>query len=152
MNDTVILLLFTFAFGTIIGAYYGTIEYRVRNDAPLFTKDCYCPSCRHILPLKYQIPIISWIMLKGKCKFCNSKISPIYPLVESGFAVYYTILFVFLHNHPILMTAIWIVTIAAVLLTRCNGNYKTAFIGIRRFSIFNIIYGSLLTIITVATL
>ena len=44
-----ILFLCTVVFGSIIGAYSGTAQYRIQYDKPLITKECFCPSCGHTL-------------------------------------------------------------------------------------------------------
>ena len=54
-----VLLICTLVFGSIIGAYFTTAEYRIRFDKPLITKDCYCPECGHVLSGLHQIPVIS---------------------------------------------------------------------------------------------
>ena len=61
-----VLLICTLVFGSIIGAYFTTAEYRICFDKPLITKDCYCPECGHVLSGLHQIPVISWIALTGK--------------------------------------------------------------------------------------
>ena len=76
-----VLLICTLVFGSIIGAYFTTAEYRIRFDKPLITKDCYCPECGHVLNGLHQIPVISWIALGGKCHYCGTKIPLRYPLI-----------------------------------------------------------------------
>ena len=85
------LLLTSAVFGTTMGAYFCTMQYRIHEDLPLVTSDCICPACGHRLTLFHQIPIISFILLKGKCRFCRAPISPRYPLTEAAFLIYYTL-------------------------------------------------------------
>jgi prepilin signal peptidase PulO-like enzyme (type II secretory pathway) len=49
-----------------------------------------CPHCRHELAPKDLVPVLSWLFLKGKCRYCRKPISPQYPLVELAGAVLYT--------------------------------------------------------------
>lgn len=41
-----------------------------------------CPHCHHLIPATENIPVLSWLMLRGKCSACHTKISPRYPVVE----------------------------------------------------------------------
>lgn len=59
------------------------------TPAPLDTSELnlslprsHCPKCKSLIPFWYNIPLLSWIMLKGKCHHCNTKISARYPLIE----------------------------------------------------------------------
>ena len=65
MSDNIFfgfLLLTSLIFGTTMGAYFCTMEYRIRNDLPIITADCFCPSCGHRLPLIHQVPIIYLVL------------------------------------------------------------------------------------------
>ncbi len=53
-----LLFLCTLLFGGIVGAYFTTADYRIRNNLPLITSQCYCPACGHILALTHQIPTL----------------------------------------------------------------------------------------------
>ena len=84
-----ILFISSSLFGLFLGAYYGTMEYRIRSNLPLVTAGCFCPSCGHSLPLRHQIPVLGFLFLKGKCRFCHAPIPLRYPLTEGGFLLYY---------------------------------------------------------------
>jgi leader peptidase (prepilin peptidase)/N-methyltransferase len=85
-----------FIFGTIIGSFLNVVIYRVpRNESVVFPSSR-CPKCGSKLKPWHNVPLISWIFLKGKCAFCNEKISVRYPIIEllSGFlavAVFYNL-------------------------------------------------------------
>lgn len=73
-----------FGFGTIIGSFLNVIIYRVPAGLSLIKPGSHCPNCsRPIKPLE-NIPIISFILLRGKCKGCKHQISFQYPLVEAA--------------------------------------------------------------------
>ena len=76
-------------FGVVIGGFANTLEYRTRSDLNIFTNDCYCPSCGSKLRLTDQIPVVSYLLLGGRCRVCREKISPRYPLVEAGTTLIY---------------------------------------------------------------
>ena len=77
-----LLFIFIFLCGLCWGSFLNVVAYRIVNDKPFFTKRSYCTSCQHIIPWYYNIPIFSWILLKGKCCYCKNRISFVYPLIE----------------------------------------------------------------------
>jgi len=76
------LRFFLFAFGTIIGSFLNCLIYRLEKGESFLRGRSYCPHCKHILTFKDLIPILSFILLKGRCRYCKEKISIQYPLVE----------------------------------------------------------------------
>ncbi|MBQ8509991.1 MAG: prepilin peptidase [Clostridia bacterium] len=75
--------------GLVMGAYTNTLEYRLRSGMSMVEKDCHCTSCGCVLQLRDQIPLLSWLMLRGRCRNCGAPISPRYPLVEGGVMLLY---------------------------------------------------------------
>lgn len=75
--------------GLVMGAYTNTLEYRLRSQKNITDSVCRCTSCGGKLSIFDQIPVISWVILRGKCRNCNSKISIRYPLVEGGTMMWY---------------------------------------------------------------
>lgn len=80
------LLFLAFVFGLIAGSFLNVVIYRLRNDLPISGRS-FCPECKTILKWYDLIPILSFIFLKGCCRYCHKKISWQYPIVEvlSGF-------------------------------------------------------------------
>ena len=77
------LIIIFFVLGIIFGSFYNVVAFRLSNGGSLVKpKRSYCPSCNHTLNNKDLIPILSFILLKGKCRYCKSKISYFYPLME----------------------------------------------------------------------
>lgn len=144
------LFLCTLIFGSIIGAYFGTADYRIRHEQALFTSHCYCPHCNHVLAGIHQIPIISWILLKQKCYYCHTPISIRYPLIEASFLLYYGITFLLLWSHLSLLLGIWFTFLCILILLRCQGHFLWAMKGIGIFAGFHIFYGFLLFIVYIA--
>lgn len=142
----VILLLGTMCFGSIMGAYFGTAEYRIRTRQPLVTAYCYCPECSHSLPLLHQIPVISWIFLRGRCHFCSNPIPLRYPLIEGGFLLYYGLTFALLWTHPLMLPLAWMAFVIPLLLFRCHPN-RFLGKGILIFTCYHAVYGLILLII-----
>lgn len=74
-----ILILFT---GIIIGSFLNVCIYRIPNKESIAYPPSNCTNCGEELKPWDLIPILSFIFLKGRCRYCNEKISIIYPLVE----------------------------------------------------------------------
>jgi Type II secretory pathway, prepilin signal peptidase PulO and related peptidases len=82
-----LFLVISFLFGLITGSFLSCVIYRLRKKESFIKGRSYCPNCKHILSWKDLIPVVSFILLKGKCRYCQKKISLEYPLIElsSGF-------------------------------------------------------------------
>ncbi|MBQ8604756.1 MAG: prepilin peptidase [Oscillospiraceae bacterium] len=131
------MLIISVLFGAIIGAYTTTVDYRVRNDLPIVTADCYCPSCGHRLPLHHQFPVISWILLKGRCGFCNEAIPARYPVIEMGYTVFYTAAFCMFSAQPTVFCLLWFGFSCTVLCIRGRGHTKPLIKAIFHMTIYH---------------
>ncbi len=150
VSQLILLHLTTLCFGAIIGAYCGTIDYRIRENLPLITKDCFCPTCNHVLPGKDQIPILGWLMLGGKCRFCHTAIPKRYPIIEGGFSLFYLLSFVILHQKTAAMLILWLLFITSILVLRSKGHVASLLKGLGIMYIYHLLYGFLLYIIICA--
>ncbi len=124
------LFLTSTLFGLIMGAYYGTIEYRIRKNLPLITSDCFCPSCGRTLPLRHQIPLLSFLLLKGRCRFCRAGIPLRYPMIEGGFMFYYSVCFLIFYRMPVVYLILWYIFICILLFARCQRQYRSLMKGL----------------------
>lgn len=82
-----------FLFGLSVGSFLNVVIYRMPRDLSVIYPPSTCPSCKNRIKWYDNIPVVSYIYLGGKCRFCGSKISLKYPLVElltgiSAVAVY----------------------------------------------------------------
>ena len=71
-----------FAIGASIFSFLNVIIYRLPRKIQFVGGSSMCTSCHHELETKDLIPIISWLSLKGKCRYCGEKISARYTIVE----------------------------------------------------------------------
>jgi len=82
-NVEFLIGLYIAIFGCCIGSFLNVLIYRIPKKIPFWKGRSYCPSCKtQIKPLD-MIPILSYLILRGKCRKCNSSISKRYPLVET---------------------------------------------------------------------
>lgn len=79
--ETFIIIIF-FLIGTIMGSFYHVVATRLSNDESIIYPGSHCPRCKHPLKWYENIPIISYLLLKGRCKSCNSKIPISYLVTE----------------------------------------------------------------------
>ena len=75
-------MLFVFIFGLLFGSFLNVVILRIPKEESVVFEGSYCYSCGEKLKPWHNIPLFSWIFLRGKCSFCKSKISIQYPLVE----------------------------------------------------------------------
>ncbi|MGB9602584.1 MAG: prepilin peptidase [Limisphaerales bacterium] len=71
-----------FAFGCIVGSFLNVCIYRLPRGESIVNPPSHCPVCNWQIPWYYNIPLVSYIWLGGKCYNCGSKISPRYIIVE----------------------------------------------------------------------
>ena len=89
-------LLAAFAIGLIFGSFLNVLTYRIPLGISLFNPiGSECPHCQHKIKWYENIPVISYVFLKGKCSNCSERISIIYPVVELTTGV----VTVLLYNH-----------------------------------------------------
>ena len=88
-----IWLTFIFFFGCCIGSFLNVVIYRLPKDKSLVTPPSSCPSCDERIRFYDNIPIVSWVVLGGKCRYCKERISPRYFFIELLTALLFTGLF-----------------------------------------------------------
>ena len=79
--ETIIYILI-FIIGTLFGSFYTLAIYRIPKKQDITHTRSYCPKCDHKLGFFDMIPILSYIFLGGKCKYCKEKIRPRYLILE----------------------------------------------------------------------
>jgi leader peptidase (prepilin peptidase) / N-methyltransferase len=70
------------ALGAVIGSFLNVVVYRLPRGESLVTPGSHCPSCEHAIAPVDNVPVVSWLLLRGRCRQCGARISPRYPLVE----------------------------------------------------------------------
>lgn len=99
--------LLIFIFGSIVGSFLNVCIYRMPREESIIVPGSRCALCKKPIPWYDNIPLISYILLKGKCRFCSQKIAPRYFLVELITAIIFASLFArFDFNYMFLVYAI----------------------------------------------
>jgi len=76
------IAMIVFIFGSMIGSFLNVVIYRIPKGESIVFPSSKCQSCQNSLKWWHNIPIFSWLFLRGKCYFCKEKISAQYPIVE----------------------------------------------------------------------
>jgi leader peptidase (prepilin peptidase) / N-methyltransferase len=75
-------LAFAAPLGLMIGSFLNVVAYRLPRGESVVTPPSHCPGCDTQIKPWDNIPLLSWIFLRGRCRSCRERISPRYPLVE----------------------------------------------------------------------
>jgi leader peptidase (prepilin peptidase) / N-methyltransferase len=73
--------------GVIVGSFLNVVAYRLPRHESLITPASHCPQCATPVKPYDNIPVLSWLLLRGRCRSCGAHISARYPLVEAGTAL-----------------------------------------------------------------
>ena len=87
------IILF-FIIGIIFGSFYNVVGYRVPKGESLLYPSSHCTKCNHTLGALELIPMLSFIIQKGKCKNCKAKISWFYPIFEFSSGILFALSYI----------------------------------------------------------
>jgi len=88
-----LLQIFSAILGAVVGSFLNVCIYRIPSGKSIVFPASHCPACKHPIKFYDNIPIISYLMLRGKCRHCSKRISPLYPVIELLSAVMSVLLF-----------------------------------------------------------
>ncbi len=77
------IYIFLFIIGAILGSFYNVVIHRLPEGKSIVNPPSHCPKCKKPIRWYDNIPILSYIFLRGRCRYCKERISPIYPFVET---------------------------------------------------------------------
>ena len=78
--------------GLLIGSFLNVVIWRVPRGESLVSPPSHCPGCERPVRPRDNVPVVSWLLLKGRCRDCDEPISARYPLVELLTAAVFTAL------------------------------------------------------------
>lgn len=85
---------FALVLGAVVGSFLNVVILRLpREDVSIAYPASHCPRCRHPLSWWENIPLLSYLVLRRRCRSCRASISWMYPLVEAAMAVFSAVLF-----------------------------------------------------------
>ncbi len=84
-----------FILGLIFGSFVNSLVWRLHKKKDLFKARSQCVHCAHQLAAADLVPVLSWLALQGRCRYCGQKISWQYPIVEITLAAVFILSYVF---------------------------------------------------------
>ena len=94
-----ILIIWLALLGVAIGSFLNVVIHRLPKDESLFRPRSRCPRCGNCIAWYDNIPLLSYAVLRGRCRSCGRAISPRYPIVEAVTAILTVTLWVFCRRH-----------------------------------------------------
>ncbi|GAC1323690.1 MAG: A24 family peptidase [Mycobacteriales bacterium] len=88
----VIIVVFAALLGLLIGSFLNVVVWRVPQGQSIVSPPSHCPACDAAVRPRDNLPVLSWLLLRARCRDCKARISVRYPLVELGTAVVFAIL------------------------------------------------------------
>ena len=114
-----IVAFFFFLLGTIVGSFTNVLIWRIPRGESIVFPGSHCPKCGAKIKFYDNIPILSYIILGGKCRNCSSKISIKYPLIESFVGIAYLLTYLLYPAAPFIETIQMILIIPIFLAISC---------------------------------
>lgn len=93
--DEIWIQIIIFLLGLAIGSFLNVCIYRIpRSDMSICSpRRSFCPECKQSIKFYDNIPLLSYLILRGKCRHCKAKISVLYPIVELATAMLFLVMF-----------------------------------------------------------
>jgi leader peptidase (prepilin peptidase)/N-methyltransferase len=110
---------FAFLFGMIGGSFVGVIAHRVPRHESIVGPRSRCDRCGETIAAYDNVPIFSWLMLRGRCRHCGEPIPARYPLVELVLGLLFAATVIVFHDEPadLALGLVFVSVLAAVTLT-----------------------------------
>ena len=90
-SPRIVTAIFLFAFGACVGSFLNVVAYRLPEGRSVVSPPSRCPRCGWRLSWHENLPIIGWILLRGRCRRCRGRISVQYPSIELLVALLFAI-------------------------------------------------------------
>jgi leader peptidase (prepilin peptidase)/N-methyltransferase len=87
-----VLVLWWGIVGSVVGSFLNVVVYRVPLDLNLLRPPSHCPGCKRRIRSRDNVPVLSWLILRGRCRYCHMPISARYPIVEAATALMFAAL------------------------------------------------------------
>lgn len=126
MSLIIAILIFTFVVGVCIGSFLNVVILRSLSEESIVFPASKCPKCQTPLKWWHNIPILSYIFLKGKCAFCKEPISIQYPIVELFTGIIYTLI-IMKFGLSIMTLYLWIVSALLIVIAMTDIKEKVVF-------------------------
>lgn len=102
-------------FGLIFGSFINVVAHRVPLDKSVVSPPSACPTCGTPIRPRDNVPVLSWLLLRGRCRDCGARISARYPIVEAATAILFAATVLVIGVEPELPAYLWFVAVALTL-------------------------------------
>jgi leader peptidase (prepilin peptidase)/N-methyltransferase len=119
-----ITLPFVLAFGACIGSFLNVVIYRLPAGLSLIHPPSRCPRCEHPLGKTENVPVLGWLWLRGRCRWCRVPISVRYPSVEAATGVLFCFVF-WQYQFTLLTVGYWVLISWLVALSMIDFDTRT---------------------------
>lgn len=92
MGSPLPFLLLVGVLGLAVGSFLNVVIYRVPRSESIVSPGSKCPNCDTFIKTRHNVPVLSWLVLRGRCAACSEPISPRYPIVESATAALFVLM------------------------------------------------------------
>ncbi|NET48153.1 MAG: prepilin peptidase [Merismopedia sp. SIO2A8] len=109
-----LLIAIVFILGASIGSFLNVVVYRLPAGLSLLNPPSRCPHCLHRLSARDNVPVLGWLWLGGKCRYCKTAIAPRYPIIEAitgllfVFALWMVAGPLWIDINPVLLVGHWV--------------------------------------------
>jgi len=104
-----------FLLGLVVGSFLNVVAYRVPRDLSIVRPGSACPSCDAPIRPRDNVPVVSWLLLRGRCRSCGERISARYPIVELGTGLAFAATAAVIGPVAVLPAYLWFVGLTVVL-------------------------------------
>ena len=111
---SLIYMIIFFTMGTLFGSFFSLATYRLPRKQDIVFKRSYCPKCNHELGFFDLIPVLSYVIRGGKCKYCGDKISSRYIHLEIFNGIFFLVNYILLGLTPTLIFVLFVYIIMFV--------------------------------------
>ncbi|GGK28580.1 prepilin peptidase [Pilimelia terevasa] len=112
---TWVLYLGIGALGLAVGSFLNVVIHRVPRGESVVRPGSRCPRCAHAIAARHNVPVVSWLLLRGRCAHCREPVSVRYPLVEAGTAALFVAVTARFGVDPALPAYLYLAAVAVAL-------------------------------------
>src|SRR5262245_38356250 len=114
--STPLLLCFAFALGACVGSFLNVVVWRLPRGESVVTPRSRCPGCGDAIPAWANVPLLSYVALRGRCRACGARISLRYPLIEALTGAAFAALLL-VHGPSVRLLVAWVLAAALIAVT-----------------------------------
>jgi leader peptidase (prepilin peptidase)/N-methyltransferase len=115
VSITIVLGVLIGVLGLAVGSFLNVVIWRVPRGESIVTPNSHCPSCEAPIRPRHNVPVLSWLALRGRCADCHSSINIRYPLVEAGTCALFIAVFLRFGPSPALAAYLFLAAVVVAL-------------------------------------